>query len=105
MRLLVDLSIGLVVFELGFRLNFDGCAEPWLFATAIAESGCASARSTARSSTSTSGRCSPPPPRLSAPRRRRAVVMLVAHELRAEGQITERMLLFTAVNTVFAYVC
>src|SRR4029077_12546318 len=32
------------------------------------------------------------------------VVMLVAQELRAEGQITERMLLFTAVNTVFAYV-
>jgi Kef-type K+ transport system membrane component KefB len=33
-----------------------------------------------------------------------AVVMLVAHDLRAEGQITERMLLFTAVNSVFAYV-
>src|SRR5690606_20599247 len=33
-----------------------------------------------------------------------AVVMLVAHELRAEGQITERMYLFTAVNTAFAYV-
>jgi hypothetical protein len=32
------------------------------------------------------------------------VVMLVAQDLRAEGQITERMLLFTAVNTVFAYV-
>jgi NhaP-type Na+/H+ or K+/H+ antiporter len=30
--------------------------------------------------------------------------MLVAQDLRAEGQITERMLLFTAVNTVFAYV-
>ena len=32
------------------------------------------------------------------------VVMLVAQELRAEGQITERMLLFTTVNTVFAFV-
>ena len=30
--------------------------------------------------------------------------MLVSHELRASGQITERMLLFTAVNCVFAYI-
>ena len=33
-----------------------------------------------------------------------AVVLLVAHELRSAGQVTERMLLFTAVNSVFAYV-
>jgi hypothetical protein len=33
-----------------------------------------------------------------------AVVTVLAHELRASGQITERMLLFTAVNCVFAYV-
>jgi hypothetical protein len=32
------------------------------------------------------------------------VVLLVAHELRAAGQVTERMLLITAVNSVFAYV-
>jgi Kef-type K+ transport system membrane component KefB len=33
-----------------------------------------------------------------------AIVMLVVHELRAQGQVTERLLLFTAVNTAFAYV-
>src|SRR5439155_103283 len=33
-----------------------------------------------------------------------AVVMLVVHDLRAQGQVTERLLLFTAVNSVFAYV-
>src|SRR6185369_12513936 len=33
-----------------------------------------------------------------------AVVMVVSNELRASGQITERMLLFPAVNCVFAYV-
>jgi hypothetical protein len=32
------------------------------------------------------------------------VVSLLAHELRASGQITERMLLFTSVNCIFAYV-
>jgi NhaP-type Na+/H+ or K+/H+ antiporter len=30
-------------------------------------------------------------------------VILVSEELRSEGQITERLMLFTAVNTVFAY--
>ena len=29
--------------------------------------------------------------------------MVVAHDLRAEGQVTERMLLFTAVNSLCAY--
>ena len=32
------------------------------------------------------------------------VNMLVVHDLRAQGQITERLLLFTAVNSAFAYV-
>jgi Kef-type K+ transport system membrane component KefB len=105
LRLLVDLSTGLIVFELGFRLDFEWLKRNrWLFFTAIAESlftlmaiyatllyfdfspllsAMAAAIGTATSP---------------------AVVMLVAHDLRAEGQITERMLLFTAVNSVFAYV-
>jgi len=33
-----------------------------------------------------------------------ATVMLVVHDVRAQGQITERLLLFTAVNSAFAYV-
>jgi NhaP-type Na+/H+ or K+/H+ antiporter len=32
-----------------------------------------------------------------------AVVLLVSSDLRSEGQITERMILLTAVNTMFAY--
>jgi Kef-type K+ transport system membrane component KefB len=105
MRLIVDLSIGLVVFELGFRLNFDWLRRnQWLFATAIAESVlCFWAiygalayfdfRPLLAATAAAIGTATSP-----------AVVMLVAHDLRAEGQITERMLLFTAVNTVFAYV-
>jgi Kef-type K+ transport system membrane component KefB len=104
LRLLVDLSIGLVVFELGFRLNFDWLRRNrWLFATAVAESlFCFWAiyavlayfdfRPLLAATAAAIGTATSP-----------AVVMLVAQDLRAEGQITERMLLFTAVNTVFAY--
>jgi len=104
-RALIDLALGLVVFELGHRLDFEWLRKnPWLAFAAIGESAgaffaiyaamlyfdyspqlasCAAAVGTATSP---------------------AVVMLVAHELRASGQITERTILFTAVNCVFAFV-
>ena len=103
-RLLVDLSIGLIVFELGFRLDFGWLMRNrWLFATAIAESAfCFWAifgaltwfdfRPLLAAAAAAIGTATSP-----------AVVMVVAHELRAEGQVTEKMLLFTAVNSVFAY--
>jgi len=104
-RVLIDLSLGLIVFELGHRLDYQWLRRNrWLFAAAIAESvfcfwaihaallafGFAPllAASAAAIGTATSP----------------AVVLLVAHELRSAGQVTERMLLFTAVNCVFAYV-
>lgn len=104
-RVFVDLALGLIVFELGHRFDFDWLARNrWLAVAATGESvgaflaiyagllyfdyspllaACAAAVGTATSP---------------------AVVMVVSHELRASGQITERMLLFTAVNCVFAYV-
>jgi Kef-type K+ transport system membrane component KefB len=105
LRLAVDLSIGLVVFELGFRLSFDWLRRNrWLFVTALAESLlCFWAiyaaltyfefRPLLAATAAAIGAATSAP-----------VVMLVAQDLRAEGQITERMLLFTAVNTVFAFV-
>lgn len=102
---LVSLALGLVMFELGTRLDFGWLRRnQWLFRTAVLEclltfwaiygalvwfdfrpvlSATAAAIGTATSP---------------------AVVMLVSRELRAEGQVTDRMLLFTAVNTVFAHV-
>jgi Kef-type K+ transport system membrane component KefB len=104
-RAIVDLAIGLVVFELGHRLDLEWLRRnPWLTVAAVGESvgaffaiycallyfeyapllaACAAAVGTATSP---------------------AVVMLVAHEQRASGQITERMLLFTAVNCIVSYV-
>jgi NhaP-type Na+/H+ or K+/H+ antiporter len=104
-RLLVDLALGLVVFELGHRFDLAWLERNrWLALAALGESAgaffaiyagllyldfapllaaCAAAVGTATSP---------------------AVVMLVSHELRASGQITERLLLFTAVNCAAAYV-
>ena len=104
-RAIVDLALGLIVFELGHRFDLDWLGRNrWLAVAAVGESvggflaiyaglsyldfppllaACAAAVGTATSP---------------------AVVLVVAQELRASGQITERMLLFTATNCVFAYV-
>jgi Kef-type K+ transport system membrane component KefB len=103
-RAVVDLALGLIVFELGHRFDLDWLARNrWLALAALGESLGAFfaiyagllyfdyapllAAAAAAVGTATSP----------------AVVMVVSHELRASGQITERMLLFTAVNCVFAY--
>jgi Kef-type K+ transport system membrane component KefB len=105
LRPLVDLSIGLIVFELGFRLDLKWLRlNRWLLVAAIAEalfsfSAIFAAliwfdfRPLLAAMAAAVGTATSP-----------AVVMLVVHDLRAQGQITERLLLFTAVNTVFAYV-
>jgi Kef-type K+ transport system membrane component KefB len=104
LRLLVDFCTGLVLFELGRRLDFEWLRRNhWLFVGAIAEcvacywaiyaglsyldfapvlAGVAAAIGTASSP---------------------AVVLMISHELRSEGQITQRLILFSTVNTVFAY--
>ncbi|MEW6690751.1 MAG: cation:proton antiporter, partial [Pseudomonadota bacterium] len=104
-RALIDLALGLVVFELGHRLDLAWLRKnPWLALAAVGESVGAFfaiyaamlyfdyppllAAGAAAVGTATSP----------------AVVMLVAHELRASGQLTERMILFTAVNCAFAFV-
>jgi Kef-type K+ transport system membrane component KefB len=103
-RVFVDISLGLILFELGRRLDYQWLRRNrWLFATAIAESAFAFC------AVYLGLRYFDYPPLYAAlaaaigiatsP----AVVLLVAHELRSEGQLTERMLLLTAVNSVFAF--
>jgi Kef-type K+ transport system membrane component KefB len=105
LRLLIDLSIGLIVFELGFRLDLKWLRmNRWLLAAAIAEAllsfwaifGALIAfgyRPVLAAMAAAIGTATSP-----------AIVMLVVHDVRAQGQVTERLLLFTAVNTAFAYV-
>ena len=105
-QVFLDISLGLILFELGRRLDYPWLRHNrWLFATAIAESLFAFwaiylglryfdyAPLFAAIAAAIGIATSP------------AVVLLVAHELRAEGQLTERMLLLTAVNSVFAFFC
>jgi Kef-type K+ transport system membrane component KefB len=105
LRLLIDLSVGLIVFELGFRLDYKWLRlNRWLFVAAIAESLFSfwaiyavlvyfDFRPVLAAMAAAIGTATSP-----------AIVMLVVHDLRAQGQITERLLLFTAVNSAFAYV-
>lgn len=103
-RLFVDLALGFVMFELGHRLDFEWLRRNrWLFVSAIGEAAGAFAAIFAAlvylgfapllaAAAAAVGTATSP-----------AVVMLIVNETRASGQITERMLLFTATNCVIAY--
>lgn len=103
--LLADVAFGLILFELGYRINLGWVrANPWLGLTSIAESGAtfvavlvvcrafsvpgvpALLLSAIAMSTSP------------------AAVVRVANELRSSGQVTERTLHLSAFNCVLAVV-
>lgn len=104
-QVFVDIALGLILFELGRRLDLNWLRrDRWFAATAVAESslafGCIYftllyldiqplyAAVAAAIGVSTSP----------------AVVLLVAQDLRAEGQVTERALNLVAINSVAAFV-
>lgn len=101
----VDMALGLIVFELGRRLDFGWFRrDPWLAATGALESALSFALVMgalvwfdvrpiyAAVAASIAIATSP------------AVVMVVAQELKAEGQVTERALSLVAINSVIAFV-
>jgi Kef-type K+ transport system membrane component KefB len=104
-RVFVDIALGLILFELGRRLDLDWFRrDRWFAATAVAEStlafGCIyfalvyfGIEPLYAAVAAAIGMATSP-----------AVVMLVAQELRAEGQVTERALNLVAVNSVAAFV-
>ena len=102
-RLIVDLALALLLFELGSRINLRWLrANPWLLVTSLAEAvlsfvavcltllflgveaRVAAAVATILIATSP------------------AVVMRVASEFNASGQVTERMIVLTGLNTFYA---
>ncbi len=101
----VDIALGLVLYELGLRLDFSWLKrDRWLLATGLAESALSFAfiyfalayfgvGSLHAAVAAAIGVATSP-----------AVVMLVAQELRAEGQVTERALNLTAINSVVSFV-
>src|SRR5262245_53875737 len=101
----VDIALGLILYELGLRLDFSWLKrDRWLLATGLAESALSfgfiyyalvyfGVGSLYAAVAAAIGVATSP-----------AVVMLVAQELRAEGQVTERTLNLTAINSVVSFV-
>jgi Kef-type K+ transport system membrane component KefB len=103
-RIFVDISLGLILFELGRRLDLRWLkSDRWLAASGIAESALSFllvlltlhaigveplfAATAAAIAMVTSP----------------AVIMLVVHDERAQGPLTERLLTLTAINNVLAF--
>lgn len=101
----VDIALGLILFELGYRLDISWLRKDrWLLATGVLESALSfgfiyfaliyfDVRPLYAAVAAAIGVSTSP-----------AVVMLVAQELRAEGQVTERALNLVAINSVIAFV-
>lgn len=104
-RLLLDVALGLLLFELGSRLDLRWIRRnPWLVASSLAEAtltfvlvlvalsfmhvGAAVSTVIAAIAMSTSP----------------AMVVQLKTELRAEGQVTQRLLTLTALNSMYAVV-
>ena len=102
-RIFVDISLGLVVFELGRRLDFQWARhDRWLLPSGIAESLLSFGAMFAllryfdiapleAATAATVGVATAP-----------AVVLLVAAELKAEGPVTRRALWHVALNNIIA---
>ncbi len=104
-RPFVDIAVGLLLFELGQRVDLGWLRRnPWLLVTSLLESGLAflavyallvfiGARPIVASAIAVFAIATSP-----------AVVMTVVKDLRGQGQVTERALLLTALNTAYAVV-
>jgi Kef-type K+ transport system membrane component KefB len=104
-QMFVNIGLGIILFELGRRLDFKWLwRDRWFAATALAESALSfvfiygalayfDIQPLHAAIAGAIGMATSP-----------AVVLLVAQELRAEGQVTERALNLVAINSVTAFV-
>ncbi len=103
LRSIVDLALALLLFELGSRINLRWLrTNPWLLATSLAEATLAFAAvylalsalgTDARTATAIAAIAIGTSP---------AVVMRVASEFDASGQVSERMIVLAGLNTFYA---
>ena len=105
MSLLADVAFGLILFELGYRINLGWLrANPWLAVTSVVEAGgCFVAVFFIAQAFSVA----PVPALLLAALSMStspAAVLRVANELRSSGQVTERTLHLSAFNCVLAVI-
>jgi Kef-type K+ transport system membrane component KefB len=102
---LIDVAIGLVLFELGQRVDLSWLRRnPWLLGTSVLEAGLSFAAifvvlGIAQSSwllaavAAAIGMATSP-----------AVALVLTKEMRAQGQVTERVLLLTTLNCIYAVI-
>jgi Kef-type K+ transport system membrane component KefB len=104
MSIFVNISLGLILFELGRRLDFRWFThDRWLLASSVAESllSFLFVYGTLRffdiapvySATAAAIAMATSP----------AVLIMIVHDQRAQGPLTERLLALTALNNVFAF--
>ncbi|HLT27605.1 MAG TPA: cation:proton antiporter [Zeimonas sp.] len=103
LRSIVDLALALLLFELGSRINLRWLrTNPWLLATSLAEAlltfiavhlALSALGTDPRTATAIAAIAIGTSP---------AVVMRVAAEFDASGQVTERMIVLTGLNTFYA---
>lgn len=102
---LLEIAVGLILFELGQRVDMRWLRRnPWLLATSLLESSLAFAAIFAvlylvgaaplLAATAAAIAIATGP----------AVVLTLVKQLRAQGQVSERMLAFTALNNAYAFV-
>lgn len=105
LRIFVDIGLGLLLFELGQRIDLGWLRRnPWLLATSLLEASLAFAGVFALLLFLQSPTIVAALGGVLAASTSPAVVMTVVRDLRAQGQVTERMLMLTALNTAYAIV-
>lgn len=103
LRVAIDGALALLLFEAGARLNLRWLARnPWLLASSAAEAALASAAVWAVLRTFGFAPDVAAPLAIVAAAASPAVLQRVVGELRAAGQVTERLLALAALNTLYA---
>lgn len=105
LRGVLEIAIGMILFELGQRVDMRWLRRnPWLLATSVLESGLAfaaifgvlllvGAKPLLAATAAAIGIATGP-----------AVVLTLVKQLRAQGQVSERMLALTSLNNIYAFV-
>jgi Kef-type K+ transport system membrane component KefB len=105
LRIFSDIAVGLLLFELGQRVDLGWLRRnPWLFVTSVLEALLTfvavfavmrlfDVRAVTAAAAGVLAIATSP-----------AVVITLVKDLRAQGQVTERVVLFTALNTTYAVV-
>lgn len=103
LRLVIDLALAVLLFELGSRVDLRWLrANPWLLATSLLESAASFAVSFAILRATGTDPASATAIAVVLMSTSPAVVIRVVSEYRAAGQVSERLVMMSALNSVYA---